>query len=122
MSQQRVFRHFEPKPPGWQAGMAGYDGRPDGAAVDVLGNYWVAMYEGARLLQFAPSGELLADIATPMQCPTMPCFGGDDFRTLYLTSASKGRSADELRAQPLSGCVVSMRVVVPGLPGNFFKD
>lgn len=102
--------------------MPGYRGRPDGAAVDALGNYWVAMYEGARVLQFAPSGELLADIATPMACPTMPCFGGDDLRTLYLTSASKQRSAQELAAWPLSGCVLAMRVAVPGLPVNFFRD
>ncbi|MBK9237780.1 MAG: SMP-30/gluconolactonase/LRE family protein [Rhodoferax sp.] len=121
-SNQRVFQRFEPKPSGGQPGMPGYRGRPDGAAVDVLGNYWVAMYEGARLLQFAPTGELLADIATPMQCPTMPCFGGDDLRTLYLTSVSKERSAQELAAYPLSGCVISMRVDVPGLPANGFSD
>jgi sugar lactone lactonase YvrE len=122
LSKQRVFQRFEPKPSGWQPGMPGYRGRPDGAAVDVLGNYWVAMYEGARLLQFAPTGELLADIATPMQCPTMPCFGGDDLRTLYLTSVSKERSAQELVAYPLSGCVISMRVDVPGLPVHGFSD
>lgn len=122
MINRREFQQFEPKPPGWQPGMPGYRGRPDGAAVDALGNYWVAMYEGARLLQFAPTGDLLADIATPMLCPTMPCFGGDDFQTLYLTSARKGRGADELLARPLSGCVLSMRVTVPGLPVNYFVD
>ncbi len=122
MSKQRVFQRFDPKPNGWQPGMPGYGGRPDGAAVDVMGNYWVAMYEGARLLKFAPTGELLADIATPMQCPTMPCFGGDDFKTLYLTSVSRERSAHELAALPLSGCVVAMRVEVPGLPVTFFQD
>ena len=122
MHRQREFQRFAPKPAGWQPGMPGYRGRPDGAAVDRLGNYWVAMYEGARLLQLAPTGELLADIPTPMLCPTMPCFGGDDLQTLYLTSARKGRGAHELEAQPLSGCVVSMRVAVPGLPVNFFKD
>ena len=45
------------------------------------------MYEGGRLLQFAPSGELLAEVAVPVRCPTMPCFGGDDLKTLFVTSA-----------------------------------
>jgi len=58
----------------------------------------------------------------PAQCPTMPCFGGDDLRTLYLTSARQGRPAAELARWPDSGCIFSMRVEVPGLPVNFFLD
>lgn len=122
LTRQRVFQQFPGKPEGWQAGMPGYGGRPDGAAVDAEGNYWCAMYEGRRLLQLSPSGALLADIPVPVQCPTMPCFGGADLRTLYLTSARHGRPAAELAALPLSGCVFSMRVKVPGLPVNFFLD
>jgi sugar lactone lactonase YvrE len=122
MSGPRVFKQFPLKPEGWQYGMAGYGGRPDGAAVDAQGNYYVAMFEGRRLLKLAPDGELLAEMATPVQCPTMPCFGGDDLKTLYLTSARHKRSAQELADMPLSGCVLSMRVEVPGLPVNFFRD
>ncbi len=125
MSAQRVFASFEPKPEGWPGTAAAplvYGGRPDGAAVDVAGNYWVAMYEGQRVCQFAPDGRLLADIPTPLVCPTMPCFGGEDLKTLYLTSASKNRPADELATYPLSGQVLSMRVDVAGLPVQFFRD
>ena len=122
MTRPRVFQQLPGKPDGWQAGMPGYGGRPDGAAVDAQGNYYSAMFEGKRLLKFAPTGELLADIPVPVQCPTMPCFGGDDLRTLYLTTARHGRPAAELAAMPLSGCVFSMRVEVPGLPVNFFVD
>ncbi len=122
MSRQRVFQQFEPKPAGWQPGDPGYGGRPDGAAVDADGNYWCAMYEGGRVLQISPRGEVLQEIATPFRCPTMPCFGGEDLRTLYLTSASKGRPDAELAALPLSGHVVWTRVDVPGLPVNFFSD
>lgn len=122
MSRGRVFRQFPGKPDGWQAGMSGYGGRPDGAAVDVEGNYYVAMYEGARVLKLSPSGELLADLAVPAQCPTMPCFGGDDLKTLYLTTARHNRPAAELQTYPDSGCVFSMRVDTPGLPVNFFQD
>lgn len=92
-----------------------YGGRPDGAAVDSEGAYWSAMYEGGRLVRLAPTGELLEEIALPVRCPTMMAFGGDDMRTLYITTVSKNRSAAELTQHPLSGCVLSMRVDVPGL-------
>ncbi|MFT5643311.1 MAG: sugar lactone lactonase YvrE [Janthinobacterium sp.] len=92
-----------------------YGGRPDGAAVDSMGNYWCAMFEGARLLQLAPSGAILRDIALPLRCPTMVAFGGADLRTLYITSASHKRSAAELAQYPLSGSVLSLRVEVAGL-------
>lgn len=122
LHRPRVFQQFPLKPPGWQVGMPGYGGRPDGAAVDSLGNYYAAMFEGRRLLKLSPQGVVLAEITTPAQCPTMVCFGGDDLKTLFLTTARHGRSASELQAMPESGCVFSMQVEVPGLPVNFFID
>ncbi|HEY0064171.1 MAG TPA: SMP-30/gluconolactonase/LRE family protein [Telluria sp.] len=91
-----------------------YGGRPDGAAVDSEGAYWCAMFEGGRLLRFSPAGELLRQIALPLRCPTMLAFGGDDLRTLYITSASHGRSAQELENFPLSGCTLSLQMDVAG--------
>jgi sugar lactone lactonase YvrE len=122
MSRHRVFQQFPGKPDGWQPGQPGYGGRPDGAAVDVEGNYWIAMFEGGRLLKFAPDGNLLAEFALPVRCPTMPCFGDADLMTLYVTSARYNRPAEELRDLPQSGCVIAMRVDVPGLPVNFVSD
>ena len=80
------------------------------------------MYEGRSVLQLSPKGDVLATVEVPAQCPTMPCFGGDDLKTLYVTTARQGRSADELQALPQSGCVFCLRVDVPGLPVNFFQD
>lgn len=122
MRRHRVFHQFAPKPAGWQPGQAGYGGRPDGAAMDVEGHYWVAMFEGGRLLRLAPDGHIAAEFAVPARCPTMPCFGGPDGRTLYLTTARHQRPAEELAALPHSGCVLSARVDVAGLPTNFFID
>ena len=93
---------------------AGYGGRPDGATVDSEGAYWVAMFEGGRLLRIAPNGEILRELALPLRCPTSVAFGGSDLRTLYITSASHGRSADELARYPLSGKLLSIRVDVAG--------
>ncbi len=120
---ERVFHQFAGKAAGDGAsGTPPYQGRPDGAAVDVQGNYYVAMYEGACIKKLSPQGVLLASIPVPALCPTMPCFGGEDLQTLYVTTARHGRPAPELAGLPLSGCVLSMRVDVPGLPVNFFVD
>jgi sugar lactone lactonase YvrE len=95
-----------------------YGGRPDGAAVDAEGGYWVAMYEGARVLRLRADGAVTDEIALPVRCPTMPCFGGADLKTLYITTARHQRPADELAREPLAGCVLQRRVDVPGLPAN----
>ncbi len=117
LSRQRLFARFPLRQPGQP--LASYGGRPDGAAVDSEGCYWVAMFEGARLLRFAPDGRLLRQVDLPVRCPTMPCFGDDDLRTLYVTTARIGRGDDELAAMPDSGRVLRLRVDVPGLPVNF---
>ncbi|HYF16612.1 MAG TPA: SMP-30/gluconolactonase/LRE family protein [Ramlibacter sp.] len=108
LGPQRVFHQFTAKPPGWQPGQPGYGGRPDGAAVDADGNYWCAMYEGTRLVQLSPAGQVLRELPTPMLSPTMPCFGGDDLRTLFVTGSDSE--------------VWWRRIDVAGLPVNFFID
>jgi sugar lactone lactonase YvrE len=90
--------------------------------VDVEGHYWVAMFEGGRLLRLSPGGEIVAEFEVPARCPTMPCFGGEDGRTLYLTTARHKRPAQELEAFPHSGCVLKTRVDVAGVPANVFVD
>jgi sugar lactone lactonase YvrE len=120
LRRHRVFHQFAPKPAGWQPGDGGYQGRPDGAAVDVQGHYLSAMFEGGQLLRLAPDGGVAQALPLPVACPTMPCFGGDDLCTLYVTTARQGRPADELARTPLAGRVLSKRVEVPGLPVNFF--
>ena len=117
LSGQRVLARFAAKTAGQD--LASYGGRPDGAAVDAEGGYWCAMFEGQRLLRLSPAGEVLREVGLPVRCATMPCFGGDDLRTLYVTTARENRPAAELAAQPLAGRVLRMQVEVPGLPVNF---
>ena len=127
----RVLHQFALKPAGWQPVKAAesvqsaiYDGRPDGAAVDVEGNYWCALYEGGRIVQLSPAGEVLQSIPTPAVCPTMVCLGGPDRRTLFVTTARQGRPAQELARTPLAGqvLVLAQPVKVPGLPVNAFEE
>jgi len=98
-----------------------YGGRPDGAAVDSEGNYWVAMFEGARLVKLSPEGALLDEIKLPVRCPTMMAFGGDDLRTLYVTSAG-ARPAPELEQYPLSGKLLRIRMDVAGRIENTYAE
>ena len=122
LSAGRVFHPMTPKPAGWAWGdAAAYGGRPDGAAVDSEGCYWSAQYEGQRLLRLSPTGEVLAEVRTPVPCPTMPCFGGADLKTLFITTSRQGRSAQELAQYPQAGCVLAMRVEVAGLPVNAYR-
>ena len=117
LSRRRVFASFPAKPE--DGSLDGYGGRPDGGAVDSEGGYWAACFEGQRLARFAPDGTLLQSIPLPVRCPTMPCFGGDDLRTLYVTTSREKRPEQELAEQPWAGQVLQCRVDVPGLPVNF---
>ena len=120
-SGERLFHQMMPKPAGWAWGdTAPYTGRPDGAAMDAEGCYWSAQYEGQRLLRLSHSGEVLAEVKTPVPCPTMPCFGGDDLKTLFITTSRQGRSKEELAQYPQAGCVFAMRVEVAGSGVNFY--
>ena len=117
LSRRRVFASFPVK----QAGQSldTYGGRPDGAAMDAEGCYWVAMFEGQRVVCLSPEGDIVREVGLPVRCPTMPCFGGPDLKTLYITTSREGRPAVELIEQPYAGCVLAIEVDVPGLPANF---
>jgi len=65
------------------------DGRPDGAAVDAAGHYWSAGVSAGCLNRFGADGRLLQKLPLPCRAPTMPCFGGADQRTLFVTSLQR---------------------------------
>ena len=94
-------------------------GRPDGGACDAEGFYWSAGVSAGRLNRFAPDGSLAGSVETPAQAPTMPCFGGADFRTLFLTSLSEGR---EDAPSPHSGGVFAAQAPVAGFAPWRFLD
>jgi sugar lactone lactonase YvrE len=96
------------------------NGRPDGASVDVEGYYWSALYEGGRIVRISPEGEIVAEIEVPAKCPTMVAFGGDDLKTLFISTVG-ARPEEELLEYPLSGSIFSVQVDVAGLPEFDFK-
>ena len=119
LSRQRVFASFPFKQPGQS--LASYGGRPDGAAMDAEGCYWAAMFEGQCVIRLSPDGRIIREVKLPVRCPTMPCFGGPDLKTLYITTSRQNRPPAELIEQPYAGCVLALDVDVPGLPVNFAR-
>jgi sugar lactone lactonase YvrE len=97
-------------------------GRPDGGATDAEGNYWSAGVSAARLNKIAPDGRLLEQIDVPVGAPTMPCFGGKDLRTLFVTSLRDGRPAALLAKYPLTGITIAGQSPVAGSPVSRFRD
>ena len=95
------------------------NGRPDGAAVDSEGYYWSALYAGGRVVRVSPQGEVVQEIAVPATCPTMVAFGGDDLKTLFITSVGN-RPDEELAQYPHSGSIFTVRVDVAGRAENRF--
>jgi sugar lactone lactonase YvrE len=96
-------------------------GRPDGAACDAEGCYWSAGVSAGRLNRFDSGGRLLETIVMPMPACTMPCFGGKDLKTLFVTSLSEG-FGPEVARHPNAGRLAVMRVGVPGAPVHRFRD
>ena len=94
--------------------------RPDGATVDAAGNFWVAFYGAGKVAQFSPAGQRLREIRLPVKAPTMPCFGGPDLKTLYITTARQKHTPEELAAMPLAGGIFAAAVDIPGLPETPF--
>jgi sugar lactone lactonase YvrE len=96
-------------------------GYPDGMAVDAQGYLWVATFGGWRIDRFDPSGRKVGEVRFPCANVTKLAFGGDDLRTVYVTTARKGLSIEELAAQPLAGGLFTFRAEVPGLPQHALR-
>lgn len=92
--------------------MAAYTGRPDGAAMDSDGCYWVAGNDGSSLLRFTPAGKLDRELLLPVAKPSMPCFGGPELDTLLVTSIVQPGHEDDA----LAGVVLLVRPGVSGVP------
>lgn len=91
-------------------------GLPDGSCVDAQGFLWNAEFAGARLTRYAPDGRVDRTVAMPVKSPTCCCFGGDDLRTLYVTSSTHEHSAAQRAAEPWSGGLLALDAGVRGLP------
>jgi hypothetical protein len=78
-------------------------GIPDGLAVDDEGGIWVALWGRAAIRRYDPDGELERVLDVPADNVTACCFGGDDGRSLYVTTASVDLPAERRSAQAARG-------------------
>jgi len=95
-------------------------GIPDGIEVDLDGLLWCAFWDGAQVVAFDDSGTPRVEIPVPAPRPTSLTFGGPDHRTLYITSATLGLTADALARWPSSGAIFRVERPTPGRPANTF--
>jgi D-xylonolactonase len=81
---------------------------PDGLAVDIEGNVWVALCHGGAVAGFSESGQEIERIKIEVPMVTSLCFGGPDWRDLYIVTGSTGAPPE------LGAGVYRVRQPVPG--------
>jgi sugar lactone lactonase YvrE len=92
--------------------MNAHPGRPDGAAMDVDGCYWICGNDAGLIHRFTPDGRLDRSLAVPVKKPAMCAFGGPRLDTLFVTSIRPG---GDLSDQPLAGGVFALNPDVCGI-------
>ena len=107
-SNRRVFVDMKPLP-----------GRPDGAAIDADGCYWICGNDAGLVHRFTPEGKLDRSLPVPVKKPAMCAFGGPALDTLYVTSIRP--DGVDLTDQPLAGGVFALRPGVQGLEEPAFQ-
>lgn len=89
-------------------------GLPDGSAMDSEGFLWNCRFGGSCIARMSPDGTIAEIIEMPVSNVTTCTFGGDDLKTLYITSAS----ILPVPGERLAGSLFAIQVDVAGLPEN----
>ena len=67
-------------------------GGPDGMAIAASGNLYVALNLAAKVVVVNPEGETIKEYQFPRGSGvTNVCFGGEDWKTLYITCGNSGK-------------------------------
>jgi sugar lactone lactonase YvrE len=94
--------------------------RPDGACIDVDGGLWTAFFSGRRVVRYRPDGRIDTIIPLPVTNPTCVCFGGSDYKTMFVTSARKFLDTGQLHAEPEAGHLFAIQGIAQGVPEHRF--
>ena len=70
-------------------------GTPDGLTVDAEGGVWVALWGGSAVHRYTSDGTLDLVVTLPVRQVSSCAFGGEDLRTLYITTSAEGLDAPE---------------------------
>lgn len=99
--------------------MGEWPGRPDGAAVDAQGRYWICGNDAGQIHAFDTKGQWIQSLSVPMPKPSMCAFGGPDLDQLLVTSIIPGQSTEATRGS--SGTVIVLQPGARGLPEPVFS-
>lgn len=100
--------------------MSTLPGRPDGAAVDSEGCYWICGIDAGEIYRFGPQGVLRQTLTLPVSKPTKCAFGGPELRHLFVTSLKPATPAHGFDAT-LDGALLVLEPRVQGLPEPLFS-
>lgn len=89
---------------------------PDGLTVDSEGGIWNAQPVFGRIVRYAPTGEIDCIVETPISWCTSCIFGGEDMRTMYVTSSRETLSPAEIAEEPNCGGLFAFLPGVAGIP------
>lgn len=98
------------------ADVSDHRGWPDGAVVDSEGYLWNARWGGYCVVRHAPDGSIDRIVEVPVSQVSCPAFGGADLKTLFITTAAKNLSAEQLATEKVAGGLFAIRVDVAGQP------
>jgi sugar lactone lactonase YvrE len=98
------------------------NGGPDGAATDVDGCYWSAVYGAGKVVRFSPDGRVEREVLLPVPNPTMIAFGGAGLRTAYVTSSSEPLVRGVRNDEPLAGAVFAFEAPAAGVAVPLLDD
>ncbi|MFO1325969.1 MAG: SMP-30/gluconolactonase/LRE family protein [Rubrivivax sp.] len=96
-----------------------YPGRPDGAAVDADGGYWICGNDAGLVHRFTPEGRLDRSLPVPAAKPSMCAFGGPALDRLYVTTIAPPAPVDGFDPA-LAGAVFVLDPGCRGLPETAF--
>ncbi|PUE11017.1 hypothetical protein B9Z51_01385 [Limnohabitans sp. T6-5] len=99
--------------------MNDWPGRPDGAAVDAQGDYWICGNDAGQIHAFDAQGQWMQSLTVPMPKPSMCAFGGADLDQMFVTSIIPAQTPDATRGP--SGAVIALQPGVRGLPEPVFS-
>jgi sugar lactone lactonase YvrE len=93
-----------------------HPGRPDGAAIDTDGCYWICANDAGQVHRFTPDGRLDRSLEVPTLKPAMCSFGGAQMDELLVTTICPAGSTDLL-----AGALFITRPGAQGLPETAFR-
>lgn len=79
-------------------------GVPDGLTLDGDGGLWVTMHGAGEVRRYGPDCRLQTVVRVPTPSVTSCAFGGDDRRTLFVTTARSLAAPGDVHAGPVYAC------------------